>query len=370
MTPQDDFQTIRQELQAGIKLPKCQQCGCMGETLQHLAAALPTIGTQDALALHQEVSSWRERMRAMQYACLGCEHCYPAVAQNALARAFPSLAQSSVLGCEFQLRDDGWPPVVGEYFVLDKTAPVAVSTLAAARLAEALAWRQPSGLAVVGKTETENIGIDKIVKNIISNRALRYLLVAGFDSQGHHPGKTLLALAEKGMDATGRVIGSPGKRPILRNVSAAEIQAFRAQVQVIDMIGCDAADEIGARIGALSQPVPASCGCHACAPGSPVSISTVPPIVASEPTAAVKLDKAGYFVIVPRADRGMISVEHYAYDNTLLHTIEGTNARAIYTTIIHNSWVTELSHAAYLGKELAKAELSIRLGFAYVQDGA
>ncbi len=82
------------------------------------------------------------------------------------------------------------------------------------------------------------------------------------------------------------------------------------------------------------------------------------------------MDKAGYFVIVPLADRGVINVEHYSYDNSLLRTIEGTNVRAIYHTIITNGWVTELSHAAYLGKELAKAELSLQHGFKYIQDGA
>jgi len=39
-------------------------------------------------------------------------------------------------------------------------------------------------------------------------------------------------------------------------------------------------------------------------------------------------------------------------------------------TIVDDGWVTELSHAAYLGKELARAELSLQLGFRYVQDGA
>ena len=39
-------------------------------------------------------------------------------------------------------------------------------------------------------------------------------------------------------------------------------------------------------------------------------------------------------------------------------------------TIIAKQWVSELSHAAYLGKELAKAELALQHGFKYVQDGA
>ena len=82
------------------------------------------------------------------------------------------------------------------------------------------------------------------------------------------------------------------------------------------------------------------------------------------------MDKAGYFVIVPLTDKGVVNVEHYAYDNSLLRVIEGATARAIYFTIINSGWVTELSHAAYLGKELAKAELSLQNGFKYIQDGA
>ena len=45
-------------------------------------------------------------------------------------------------------------------------------------------------------------------------------------------------------------------------------------------------------------------------------------------------------------------------------------AGALYQTIITQHWVSELSHAAYLGKELARAELALQHGFKYVQDGA
>ncbi len=99
-------------------------------------------------------------------------------------------------------------------------------------------------------------------------------------------------------------------------------------------------------------------------------ITTTPKIIAAEPSEVVVMDKAGYFVIVPLVDKGLINVEHYAYDNTLLRTVEGTSARLLYMTIITNGWVSELSHAAYLGKELAKAELALQHGLRYVQDGA
>ena len=370
MRNNDGIQTIRAELETGIQLAKCKKCSCMKETLDSLSALVPIIGTEEARVLARDIETWVKTMEPVRYACLGCDYCYPAVAQNAFASAFPSVGHSPALSCDFQVSDAGWPPVVGEYFVVDKTATVAVSTLASISLAEDLAQRKPQGLAIVGKTETENIGIDKVIKNVVTSSTLRHLIVAGIDPKGHRTGNTLLALAANGVDENRRVIGASGKRPILRNVTAAEIQAFRTQVQVIDMIGCENLDQISARIEELSQQPTTACGCSECGVTSPVSISTAPKIIATEPSQVVKMDRAGYFVIVPLADKGVIVVEHYAYDNTLLRVIEGANARALYATLIANGWVTELSHAAYLGKELAKAELSIKLGFQYVQDGA
>ena len=85
---------------------------------------------------------------------------------------------------------------------------------------------------------------------------------------------------------------------------------------------------------------------------------------------SVKLDKAGYFVILLSKKTSTISVEHYSYNNKLLRKIEGKNGRDIYLTIINHNWISDLSHAAYLGKELLRAELSIEKGFKFVQDGA
>ncbi len=97
---------------------------------------------------------------------------------------------------------------------------------------------------------------------------------------------------------------------------------------------------------------------------------TAPRVIATERHDAVVMDKAGYFVILPVPGQGVITVEHYGYDNSLLRVIEGDTARGLYKTIVANGWVSELSHAAYLGRELTKAELSLRLGFPYLQDGA
>jgi tetrahydromethanopterin S-methyltransferase subunit A len=171
----------------------------MDDTLKQVSTVLPTLGTDDASALATCMTDALEHMRLIKYTCLGCERCYPAVASNAWSLAFPDMEWTDV-SCDFTVREGEWAPVVGEYVILDKSAPVAVSTLASVALVDALVQSQPNGLAIVGKTATENIGIDKIIKNVITNPSLQYLIIAGVDPQGHHPGATLPALAAHGVD--------------------------------------------------------------------------------------------------------------------------------------------------------------------------
>lgn len=266
----------------------------------------------------------------------------------------------------------GWPPVAGEYFVLtgNRECHVAVSTLASVDLAAELADRAPPGLCVVGKTETENIGIEKVIRNTITNPSLHTLVLCGKDPEGHRSGATLLALCKNGIDKTSRVIGSPGRKPVLRNVTPGEVDAFRSQVTVVDLIGCEDAKETAGKIARLSGKRPRACRNDRFSRRvKPVAIKDVETVQAEKPS-RLKLDKAGYFVILPLPDQGIIHVEHYSVDNRLLRVIEGNAAAQLYGTIVKNGWVTELGHAAYLGKELARAELSLAMPIKYVQDGA
>lgn len=82
---------------------------------------------------------------------------------------------------------------------------------------------------------------------------------------------------------------------------------------------------------------------------------------------AIELDPAGYFIIRLDYAEKRIIVEHYDYDKNLLHRVHGKDARSLYWTLIENHWVTDFSHAAYLGKELAFAEVSLRGGGDYEQ---
>jgi tetrahydromethanopterin S-methyltransferase subunit A len=97
-------------------------------------------------------------------------------------------------------KNQEWPYVPGKYFVNNANAPVAVTTLGSVTFAEEISKVASDPLCVVGKVETENIGIEKIIKNIISNPSIRFLLMAGKESPKHLPGATFKALFKNGIN--------------------------------------------------------------------------------------------------------------------------------------------------------------------------
>jgi hypothetical protein len=121
------------------------------ETLQEVTSG----GDENARELAIQAATWLGQMAPSRYACLGCAHCFPAVALNALAEA--GLVEAAGLACAVEATDRSWPAVAGEYAVLcnGPDCPVAVSTLASAQLVDELARLQPTGLCIVGKTERE-----------------------------------------------------------------------------------------------------------------------------------------------------------------------------------------------------------------------
>ncbi len=255
------------EIKSGIDLAKCQQCGCMQETLEQINQVMPQLAPEDVVMFATAMPDWLAKMKAIRYNCLGCDHCFASSAQNAFTAAFPQVADAFGLSCAIKVNESVWPPIAGEYVVVDPEGPVGVVTLASLELPKQISNRHPEGLAITGKLETENIGVDKLVKNVIANSHLQFLLVAGVESAGHQSGQTLLALAENGIDPTGRVIGSRGKRPVLKNVTVEEVAAFRKQVKVIDLVGCEDLDRITGVIQdlakqAIEQPLSVEpCGC-------------------------------------------------------------------------------------------------------------
>src|SRR3989442_12144027 len=84
----------------------------------------------------------------------------------------------------------------GTYQVGDPNGPVAVCALTSERLIGPLVALP--GLAIAGMVYTANLGITRIIVNITSNPAIRFLLICGKDSSLFKPGQSLVALAENG----------------------------------------------------------------------------------------------------------------------------------------------------------------------------
>ncbi len=344
---------------------KCWPCGCLHNTLQVLQTASQDL-PEEAETLRGILAAGRVRLRPVEYECLGCATCFPALAANALAEALPERA-ATLAACptEIPVARTGWPPLPGEYLVLRYQAPVAIATLTDEVMVKVLAERQPEGVTLVGRLQTENLGIERVIQNTLANPYIRFLILCGSDSAqqvGHRPGQSLQALARNGLDRRGRIIGSLGKRPVIRNVSREAVETFRSQVDIVDLIGCQAVPEI----------VAAAAACLARDPGpaTPFVGFSAPPRTLARPPDHLNLDPGGYFVIFPDHRRGTLFVEHYQNSGVLNHILEGKTAPDLYTTAIELGLLTRLDHAAYLGKELARAEHSIRRGEPYVQDAA
>lgn len=146
---------------------------------------------------------------------------------------------------------DPWPPVRGDYLLGDPQARVAVVTLASTF--------HPHGAAISGPCKTENLGLEKIVANVISNSNIRVLIICGMESKGHLPGNTLLALHKNGIDEKGRIIGSKGAIPFIQNLSGQAIERFKRQVELVDRIGLEDIEEIERLVSEynhLAEPFP------------------------------------------------------------------------------------------------------------------
>jgi dihydropteroate synthase len=80
-------------------------------------------------------------------------------------------------------------------------------------------------------------------------------------------------------------------------------------------------------------------------------------------------DNAGWFKIQIDRNNNQILAIHYSPGiEDPVTIVKGTKAIDIYQTIIRNKLITNLEHAAYLGKELQKAEIALKLYRSYQQD--
>ena len=84
---------------------------------------------------------------------------------------------------------------------------------------------------------------------------------------------------------------------------------------------------------------------------------------------AFEEDPRGFFVIT--VENGEIVVRHRVSDGReSKYSFRGDNAQRLYRLILNENLISKLDHAAYIGKELARAEDCLRTGAAFVQNEA
>jgi dihydropteroate synthase-like protein len=93
-------------------------------------------------------------------------------------------------------------------------------------------------------------------------------------------------------------------------------------------------------------------------------------VVNAREVAKLILDDKGWFII--RIDRvaGLVVATHFRDNEDPDLIVKGNTAREIYRSILDRGLVGRMDHAAYLGKELTKAEMALKLGRSYIQDRA
>jgi len=141
-----------------------------------------------------------------------------------------------------------WPVITGEYEVGNPESPVVVCTCGShIKATDLLA----AGAALVGPCKTENIGIEKMVANVISNPNIRFLIITGMEVKGHITGQAALAFTQNGIDKEGRIIGAKGAIPFIQNLTPESIERFKSQVEPVFMIDTEDAGTVTSKIKEL-----------------------------------------------------------------------------------------------------------------------
>jgi len=80
------------------------------------------------------------------------------------------------------------------------------------------------------------------------------------------------------------------------------------------------------------------------------------------------LDSSGYFLIRTKPETKEIEVALCAERNVISKIVVGKTPLEIYQTCIREKMLSRHDHAAYLGRELQKANIALQAGVPYVQD--
>jgi len=253
----------------------------------------------------------------------------------------------------------GWPIVSGRYVVGNLDRAVAVCMLASSDLVGQIGARDE--IAIVGRLYTLNLGLEKLVWNVISNPCIRFLLLCG-DDTASQISRGIVSLHANGADADQRIPDVSGYQPYVYNLTHEEIGAFQQQVELVPLIGEMRVEAILAAARELESRSPGRWGAgvrHA----FPEPLAATPNRMGE-----IKLDPAGLFLVGIRRETGEIVVDHYRADRRYGSSVVGTDAEALCHTLVRQGLISEVSHAAYIGREIAKAAEALRWELEYEQD--
>jgi len=137
----------------------------------------------------------------------------------------------------------GYPPEEGRYLRGNDCSPVAVAVILIydqekipPDIENLVRVGLEGGAALSGTIQTENIGIEKLICNIVANPNIRYLVIFGPESPGHQTGDALLRLVDNGVDEHRRIIDAQARTPYLFNLPVEYIARFRQQVRIINLV--------------------------------------------------------------------------------------------------------------------------------------
>ncbi|MHA1961475.1 MAG: 4Fe-4S binding protein [Candidatus Thorarchaeota archaeon] len=138
-----------------------------------------------------------------------------------------------------------YPPEAGRYLRGNDYSPVAViaildtdDTKIPEELALLVSAAVEAGAALAGTLQTENLGIEKVVANIVANPNIRYIVLCWREAHGHLPAEALECLVEKGVadDKRRTIVEASAPTPYLANLPLPTIKRFRKQVKIVNII--------------------------------------------------------------------------------------------------------------------------------------
>ncbi len=146
----------------------------------------------------------------------------------------------------------GWPLIKGDFHSGDANSPVAVITMGSHLDEQGIC---DAGAALCGSCKTENLGLEKVIANVIANPNIRFALLVGTEVKGHLSAQTLIALHKNGVKE-GRVVGAEGAIPFIENLNDANIKRFQEQVEIVNIMETEDVSAVKAKINELKAKDP------------------------------------------------------------------------------------------------------------------